>query len=90
MAEVNGQHEPATPQEIWEILRKVSAAQQETDQLLKRQARAADRRMQETNPRQNYGERRWPIDLQWSASESESISTPIFVPSSGTPPGMTL
>ena len=41
----------ATPQEIWEILREVSAVQQETarrmqetDQLLTRQARAADRR----------------------------------------------
>ena len=45
MAEGNGQREPATPQEIWEILREVSAAQQETDQLLKRQARAAELRM---------------------------------------------
>ena len=59
MTEGNGQREPATPQEIWEILREVSAVQQETarrmqetdrrmqetDQLLKRQARAADRRM---------------------------------------------
>ena len=52
MAEGNGHHEPATPQEIWEILREVSAMQQETarrmretDQLIKRQTRAADRRM---------------------------------------------
>jgi Holliday junction resolvase-like predicted endonuclease len=99
MTEGNGQREPATPQEIWEILREVSAAQQETDQLLKRQARAADRRMDKldelfngqwgklmealvegdlvkllqqrgiavqhtvTNPRQNYGERRWEFDI---------------------------
>ena len=49
MAEGNGQHEPATPQEIWEILREVAAAQQETDQLIERQTRAADRRMQETD-----------------------------------------
>ena len=90
---------PATSQEIWEILREVSAAQQETDQLLKRQARAAERRMDKldelfngqwgklieslvegdlvgllqqrgiavqhtvTNPRQNYGERRWEFDI---------------------------
>ena len=102
----NGHHEPATPQEIWEILREVSAVQQETarrmqetDQLIKRQARAADRRMDKldelfngqwgklieslvegdltgllqqrgiavhhtvTNPRQNYGERRWEFDI---------------------------
>ena len=120
MTEGNGQREPATPQEIWEILREVSAVQQETarrmqetdrrmletdrrmqetDQLLKRQARAADRRMDKldelfngqwgklmealvegdlvkllqqrgiavqhtvTNPRQNYGERRWEFDI---------------------------
>ena len=99
MAEGNGHHEPATPQEIWEILREVSAAQQETDQLITRQTRAADRRMDKldelfngqwgklieslvegdlvrllqqrgiavqhtvTNPRQNYGERRWEFDI---------------------------
>ena len=102
----NGHSKPATPQEIWEILREISAVQQdtarrmrETDQLIKRQARAADRRMAKldelfngqwgkliealvkgdlvrllqrrgiavqhtvTNPRQNYGERRWEFDI---------------------------
>ena len=120
MAEGNGHHESATPQEIWEILREVSAVQQETalrmqetdrqmqetdrrlqetDQLITRQTRAADRRMDKldelfngqwgklieslvegdlvgllqqrgivvqhtvTNPRQNYGERRWEFDI---------------------------
>ena len=120
MTEGNGHREPANPQEIWEILRAVSAVQQETarrmqetdrrmqetdrrlqetDQLLKRQARAANRRMDKleelfngqwgklmeslvegdlvkllrqrgiavqhtvTNPRQNYGERRWEFDV---------------------------
>ena len=106
MTKGNGHREPATPQEIWEILREVSAVQQETarrmqetDQLLKRQARAAERRMDKldelfngqwgklmealvegdlvkplqqrgiavqhtvTNPRQNYGERRWEFDI---------------------------
>ncbi len=106
MTEGNGHREPANPQEIWEILREVSAVQQETarrmqetDQLLKRQARAANRRMDKldalfngqwgklmeslvegdlvkllrqrgiavqhtvTNPRQNYGERRWEFDI---------------------------
>ena len=127
MGEGNGHREPATPQEIWEILREVSAVQQETarrneetdrrmqetdrrmqetdrrlqetDQLLTRQARAAKQRMDKleelfngqwgklmeslvegdlvgllqqrgivvqhtvTNPRQNYGERRWEFDI---------------------------
>ena len=106
MTDGNGHRDPATPQEIWEILREVSAVQQETarrmqetDQLIKRQARAADRRMDKldelfngqwgklieslvegdlvgllqhrriavqhtvTNPRQNYGERRWELDI---------------------------
>ena len=106
MTEGNGRREPATPQEIWEILRDVSATQQETarrmqetDQLLKRQAQETDRRLRGldelfngqwgklmealvegdlvrllqqrdiavhhtvTNPRQNYGERRWEFDI---------------------------
>ena len=134
MNDANGQRNPATPQEIWEILREISAAQQEaerrmqatdrqmqetdrrqqetdrqmqetdrrlqaTDELITRQTRAADRRMDEldklfngqwgklmeslmegdlvgllqqrgiavqhtvTNPRQNYGERRWELDI---------------------------
>ena len=127
MTDGNGHRKPATPQEIWEILREVSAVQQETarrmqetdrrmqetdrrmqetDQLLKRQGAETDRRMQETarrvrelndlftgqwgklieslvegdlvrllqqrgvavqhtvtNPRQNYGERRWEFDI---------------------------
>ena len=106
MTNGNGHSKPATPQEIWEILREISAVQQdtarrmrETDQLIKRQARAADRRMDKldelfngqcgklieslvegdltgllqrrgiavqhtvTNPRQNYGERRWEFDI---------------------------
>ena len=106
MTEGNGRREPATPQEIWEILRDVSATQQETarrmqetDQLLKRQAQETDRRIRGldelfndqsgklmdalvegdlvrllqqrdiavhhivTNPRQDYGERRWQFDI---------------------------
>ena len=120
MAEGNGHRDPATPQEIWAILREASAMQQETarrmqetdrqmqetdrrlqetEQLLERQARDAKQRMDRleglfngqwgklmeslvegdlvgllqqrgivvqhtvTNPRQNYGERRWEFDL---------------------------
>ena len=96
------QQEPATSQEIWNILREVSAVQQETA----RRMQETDRQMQETarrirelnelfngqwgklmeslvegdlvkllqrrgiavhhtvtNPRQNYGERRWEFDI---------------------------
>ena len=120
MTDGSPHRDPATPQEIWEILREISAAQQETerrmqatdrqmqetdrrlqatDELITRQTRAADRRMVEldrlfngqwgklmeslvegdlvgllhqrgiavqhtvTNPRQNYGERRWELDI---------------------------
>ena len=52
MSDGNAHRDPATPEQIWEILREISAVQQETarrmqetDQLIKRQARAADRRM---------------------------------------------
>ena len=127
MTDGNGHREPATPQEIWEILREVSAVQQETARrmqdtdrrmqetdrqmqetrrLLQQQGEETDREMQETarrvrelndlftgqwgklieslvegdlvrllqqrgvavhhtvtNPRQNYGERRWEFDI---------------------------
>ncbi len=134
MTDGNGHRDPATPQEIWEILREISAVQQETarrmqatdrqmqetdrrmqatdrqmqetdrrlqatDELITRQTRAAARRIDEldklfngqwgklieslvegdlvrllqqrgievqhtvTNPRQNYGERRWELDI---------------------------
>ena len=52
MADRDGQREPATPQEIWNILRSVSESQketdrrlQETDRLITRQAQETDRRM---------------------------------------------
>ena len=103
------QQEPATPQEIWNILREVSAVQQETARRMQetdRRMQETDRQMQEnarrirelnelfngqwgklmeslvegdlvkllqergiavhhtvTNPRQNYGERRWEFDI---------------------------
>ena len=59
-------HEPpATPAEIWNILRAVSKEQealsrqqQETDRFLKEQAQAADRRQQEADRRQQEADRR--------------------------------
>ena len=43
----NGQHNGATPEEIWAILRELSASQRETD----RRMQETDRRMQETDNR---------------------------------------
>ena len=89
------QQEPATPQEIWNILRQVSASQQETDRQMQENARRIRelndlfngqwgklmeslvegdlvKLLQQrgiavhhtvTNPRQNYGERRWEFDI---------------------------
>ena len=89
------QQEPATPQEIWNILRGISASQQETDRQMQENARRIRelnelfngqwgklmeslvegdlvKLLQErgiavhhtvTNPRQNYGERRWEFDI---------------------------
>ena len=68
-----GQRPPATPQEIWSILRELSESQretdrrmqetdrhlQETDQLLKRQAQEADRRAKEADQRAKEANRRF-------------------------------
>ena len=55
-ADGNGTREPATPQEIWAILREVSESQRETDRRMQetdRQMQETDRRMQETDRRIN-------------------------------------
>ena len=44
MADHNGHHEPATPEEVWSILREVAESQKETD----RRWQETDRRWQET------------------------------------------
>ncbi len=102
----NERRAPATPQEIWDILREVSESQRESKQESDRRMQETDRLMQEnarrlrelnelftgqwgklieslvegdlvtllrqrgipvhhtvTNPRQNYGERRWEFDI---------------------------
>ena len=65
MANHNGHREPATPEEIWNILREVAESQKETDrrmqqtdrqmqetrQLLERQGRETDLRLKETDLR---------------------------------------
>ena len=48
MADHNGHHEPATPEEVWSILREVAESQKETD-----------RRWQETDRRWQETDRRW-------------------------------
>ena len=57
---------PATPQEVWSILRELSESQretdrrmQETDQLLKRQAQEADQRAKEADQRAKEAGRRF-------------------------------
>ena len=51
MADQNGHRDPATPEEIWNILREVAESRKETDQVLKRLGEETDRRMQETDRR---------------------------------------
>ena len=51
MANHNGHREPATPEEIWNILREVAESQKETDRRMQqtdRQMQQTDRQMQET------------------------------------------
>ena len=95
MADHNGHREPATPAEIWNILREVAESQKETDRrmqetdlrlrrldelfngqwgklmeslvegdlvhLLNRRNIAVDHTI--SNPKKNYGERRWEFDV---------------------------
>ena len=52
MANHNGHREPATPEEIWNILREVAESQKETDRRMQqtdRQMQQTDRQMQETD-----------------------------------------
>lgn len=51
MADQHGHRDPATPEEIWNILREVAESRKETDQVLKRLGEETDRRMQETDLR---------------------------------------
>ena len=55
MADHNGHHEPATPEEVWSILREVAESQKETD----RRWQETDRRWQETDRRWQETDRRW-------------------------------
>ena len=60
MTDGNGHSEPATPQEIWEILREISAVQQDTAlrmQETDRQMQETDRQMQETDRRMQETDR---------------------------------
>ena len=51
MADQNGHRNPATPEEIWNLLREAAESRKETDQVLKRLGEETDRRMQETDRR---------------------------------------
>ena len=49
MADQDGHGDPATPEEIWNILREAAEIRKETDQVLKRLGQETDRRTQETD-----------------------------------------
>ena len=51
MADQDGHGDPATPEEIWNILREAAEIRKETDQVLKRLGQETDRRTQETDLR---------------------------------------
>ena len=51
MADQDGHGDPATPEEIWNILREAAEIRKETDQVLKRLGQETDRRTQETDRR---------------------------------------
>ena len=58
MADQDGHRDPATPEEIWNILREAAEIRKETDQVLKRLGQETDRRTQETDRRMQETDRR--------------------------------
>ena len=58
MADQDGHRDPATPEEIWNILREAAEIRKETDQVLKRLGQETDRRTQETDRRTQETDRR--------------------------------
>ena len=57
MADQDGHGDPATPEEIWNILREAAEIRKETDQVLKRLGQETDRRTQETDRRMQETDR---------------------------------
>ena len=57
MADQNGPRDPATPEEIWNILRKAAEIRNETDQMLQRLGQETDRRTQENDRRMQETDR---------------------------------
>ena len=58
MADQDGHRDPATPEEIWNILREAAEIRKETDQVLKRLGQETERRTQETDRRTQETDRR--------------------------------
>ena len=58
MADQNAPRDPATPEEIWNILRKAAEIRNETDQMLQRLGQETDRRTQENDRRMQENDRR--------------------------------
>ena len=57
MADQNAPRDPATPEEIWNILREAAEIRNETDQMLKRLGQETDRRTQENDRRMQETDR---------------------------------
>ena len=58
MADQNAPRDPATPEEIWNILREAAEIRNETDQMLQRLGQETDRRTQENDRRMQETDRR--------------------------------
>ena len=59
MADHNGHREPATPEEIWNILREIAESQAESQKEADRRQKEADRRQKEADQRQKEADRRF-------------------------------
>ena len=76
MADQDGHRDPATPEEIWNILREAAEIRKETDQVLKRLGQETDRRTQETDRRTQETDRRMQeTDRRMQATDRQMQET---------------
>ena len=76
MADQDGHGDPATPEEIWNILREAAEIRKETDQVLKRLGQETDRRTQETDRRTQETDRRMQeTDRRMQATDRQMQET---------------
>ena len=76
MADQDGHRDPATPEEIWNILREAAESRKETDQVLKRLGQETDRRTQETDRQMQETDRRMQeTDRRMQATDRQMQET---------------